>query len=291
LIQQAINTADGTTTATVALDFDAENELGMDFDETSGTPALYLTTYNNISTNDELRMVDTTTGVTTWVGDFPAGTILDALAFTSETVYTEVTVIFPNGGEILPAGYYIDSIEWGAPANAVLFRIQYSCDYGSNKWKKIVKRLTDLTELTYLWLTKIPKKDLTDCLVQVIGYDATKQEVGRDTSDAIFTIATSLLLTPTAGITVFEGGSVNITWETYITQARVDKVKVQYSIDGGLTWISGGEVKGNPGEFLWTAPDLPAGNYDQARVQIVLKDKRENTIGLSTSGLFTIIAF
>jgi len=98
-------------------------------------------------------------------------------------------------------------------------------------------------------------------------------------------------LTPTAGITVFEGGSVNITWETYITQARVDKVKVQYSIDGGLTWISGGEVKGNPGEFLWTAPDLPAGNYDQARVQIVLKDKRENTIGLSTSGLFTIIAF
>ena len=286
-----INPSNGSVTATVALDYDAANELGMDFDETSGTPILYVTTYNNGSGHDELRIIDTTTGTTTWVGDFPAGTRLDALAFTSKTVYTEVTVILPNGGEILPAGYIIDSVEWGAPEEAVEFKLQFSCDYG-NTWKKITKKnLTGLTELKYLWLTKVPKKDLTDCLVRVIGYNAAREEIGRDTSDAIFTIATSELLSPVPGITVFEGGSVNITWVTYSTQARVDKVRVNYSLDGGQTWISAGKTNGNPEAFLWTVPNILPGTYDQAWIQILLKDKRENTIGRSTIGPFTILAF
>ena len=46
-----------------------------------------------------------------------------------QVVYTEVQLLAPNGGEILPSGS-LYSIQWGAPSEAVSFKLEYSTNNG-----------------------------------------------------------------------------------------------------------------------------------------------------------------
>ncbi|MCC7210602.1 MAG: hypothetical protein IT451_02010 [Candidatus Brocadia sp.] len=41
---------------------------------------------------------------------------------------------------------------------------------------------------SYDWKVPILTKDKNKCLIQVIGYDASRRKKGKDTSDSVFTI-------------------------------------------------------------------------------------------------------
>jgi uncharacterized repeat protein (TIGR01451 family) len=74
-----IDPATGAGTVIGSIGFNANYAQGMDFEEESGI--LYLAAFNGGTSTAELRIADTTTGNTTLVGAFPAGTEVDSLAF------------------------------------------------------------------------------------------------------------------------------------------------------------------------------------------------------------------
>jgi hypothetical protein len=99
-------------------------------------------------------------------------------------VYSSVTVLSPNGGESLPGGGTF-SIQWGAPATATSFKIQYSVNDGKS-WSNVVSG--KVTGTSYLWKVPAEKSNKTACLVQVTGYNAKGKVVGSDRSNRPFTI-------------------------------------------------------------------------------------------------------
>jgi hypothetical protein len=97
--------------------------------------------------------------------------------------FDAVTVLFPNGGQTIKAGLTY-SVVWGAPTNAVSFRLNYSVDGGSS-WSAIANKVTSDS---FTWRVPVPAATITRGLIQVIGYDASGANVGTDTSDSYFTI-------------------------------------------------------------------------------------------------------
>jgi hypothetical protein len=114
-------------------------------------------------------------------------------AANSESVKTEtytvnlppavVTLIKPNGGENIPSGAPFN-IQWSAPANAVKFDLLYSTN-GGKKWEPIS---TGLTGSSYDWPVPGKKNSVSKCVVKVIGYDSSGNNIGEDISDGMFTI-------------------------------------------------------------------------------------------------------
>lgn len=94
-----------------------------------------------------------------------------------------LSVIAPNGGEILAAGSAY-TIQWTAPQDMMKFTLKYSLNKG-NSWKKIAKNVEGTS---YEWKIPVLKKDKKKCLIQVTGYDESRKKRGKDTSDATFSI-------------------------------------------------------------------------------------------------------
>jgi hypothetical protein len=97
---------------------------------------------------------------------------------------TKVTVLSPNGGEVLPGGSTF-TITWSAPAAAISFSLQYSLNSGKS-WQAVSSR--KVTGTSYNW--KVPKvsSNQTGCFVRVTGYNSGGHVVGTDQSDGPFTI-------------------------------------------------------------------------------------------------------
>jgi hypothetical protein len=74
-----IDPATGSGTVIGSIGFDANYAQGMDFD--AGTGTLFMAAFNNSTNQGELRIIDTATGNTTFVGAFPGGAEVDSLAF------------------------------------------------------------------------------------------------------------------------------------------------------------------------------------------------------------------
>ncbi len=76
-----------------------------------------------------------------------------------------------------------------------------------------------------------------------------------DVSDATFTItpAQPILITPNGGETLYSGTNYNITWNaaTFFTTVRLD-----YSLDNGVTWTMIVAATGNSGSYNWTVPNV-----------------------------------
>ena len=63
-------------------------------------------------------------------------------------------------------------------------------------------------------------------------------------------------------------------------------VKLFYSINGGASWKAIKAVKGNPGSYNWTVPNVSSSG---CKVKVMLKDAGGATVGNDVSdGLFTI---
>ena len=97
--------------------------------------------------------------------------------------YPHVTLLSPNGGEILESGS-IYPVEWEAPPNAVKFRLRYSIDNGAT-WLSVHSEPYVLGTI-YSWTVPTLKKDEAQCLMKVMGYDSKSSLVSSDRSDAVF---------------------------------------------------------------------------------------------------------
>ena len=101
---------------------------------------------------------------------------------------TTVTVLSPNGGEILVSGE-VFTITWSAPATATRFKLQYSLNSGK-KWQAVVS--AKVAGTSHKWkvpaITSKRTEELTGCLVKVTGYNSRGHVVGSGQSDQPFTI-------------------------------------------------------------------------------------------------------
>jgi len=182
-----------------------------------------------------------------------------------------VTVLSPNGGEIIPSGSSF-SIQWAAPPQAVRFKLSYSVDNGLS-WKQIESAATGNL---YPWQVPTTKRNRKTCLIRVIGYDASNRVVGQDTSDKPFTIEVVKLTVPNDGRMLASGESLPVTWITNETRDPVTQVKLFFTKDGGATWDLIERIEGNPLSYNWSVPDIPS---KKCKLRIVLKDAKGNTLG------------
>ena len=158
-------------------------------------------------------------------------TIISSWSAALDVSMQKVTVLNPNGGEVIPSGDPY-TIEWTAPAQAVRFKILYSKDNGAT-WILIK---SNATGTSYDWTVPVPESNRSSCYVKVVAYSASNVKVGEDKSNKPFTIGVVKLLTLNGG-EVLESGEIHqIQWEINGTKYPVAKVRLYYSKDGGATW-------------------------------------------------------
>jgi len=194
-----------------------------------------------------------------------------------------ITLIEPNGGEVVPSGSTY-AVQWLAPLEMASFKLKYSTNNGK-KWIPIDSGITDRS---YDWTVPTPPKNKTKCLVKVIGYDASDKKVGADKSDSTFTIEGLRVTSPNGGETLTGGGLHTITWQTNGTKKPVEKVVLKYTKNGGTKWKKIDTLTENTGSYDWTVPDVPK-TKSKCLVKVLLKDANGKTVGSDMSdGYFTI---
>ena len=193
-------------------------------------------------------------------------------------VYPSVTVLSPNGGEIIPSGSSYP-LRWEAPAQALKFKLFYTTNRGVT-WKRITEDY--VTEKTYSWPVPVSGNTRKDCLVRVIGYDNAGKVIGQDQSNKPFTIQVVKLTSPNGGQTLGSGGTHTISWTRYETINPVVRTKLYYSRDGGNTWELIVSLDDPSQEtYTWTLPSFAATR--SILVRVILKDADGNTVGSDRS--------
>jgi len=155
-----------------------------------------------------------------------------------------VRVTSPNGGE----AWLVDSartISWvGQDIDAV--KLEYSVD-GGQTWTVITADTPN--DGSHAWI--VPDQATDEALVRVS--DAADGDPA-DQSDAVFAI-----VAPSLRVTYPNGGEVLIPGDTYdITWAHdqfVDRVRIEYTVDGGANWDVIANDTANDGACPWTVPD------------------------------------
>jgi len=165
-----------------------------------------------------------------------------------------ITVISPNGGEIITAGstYFI---EWGSQ-NVVDVKLEYSTNSGVN-WISII----DSMPSTGIYDWTVPSTFTTEG--RVIISDISEPDI-FDISDGSFTIQSSKVITvidPNGGEILDGGSQYGILWSS----EDVEYVKLEYSINNGASWDSITDSTESTGVYLWTVPNVLT---TQARIKI-----------------------
>jgi hypothetical protein len=218
-----------------------------------------------------------------FVADYGTGAIF--------RIVQSVVVTSPNGGEEIPSGS-VFPVSWTAPAEAVTFRVKYSLDRGTT-WRAAEGFFSGNS---FSWNVPTPTRNRTKALIRVIGFDAGSNRLGDDESDAVFTVETVSITSPTGTDTLTQGTPHTITWTTNGTRATVDSFRLFYTKNNGITWtriVRTEPRTGNPGSFVWNGSagnPIPAvtAARPRSRIRLVLKDALGKTVGIALSELFTI---
>ncbi|MGV3631198.1 MAG: T9SS type A sorting domain-containing protein [Bacteroidota bacterium] len=124
--------------------------------------------------------------------------------------------------------------------------IQYSQNNGSS-WNTIA---TNVTGNSYSW--SVPNSPGSSYLIKVSDYVNTCK---FDVSDNVFSVtpAQPILIDPNGGETWYSGTSETITWDatTFYSNVRLD-----YSLDNGVTWNLITSSTSNYGYYYWTLPNV-----------------------------------
>lgn len=190
-----------------------------------------------------------------------------------------ITLIAPNGGELLESGYiYGSNIKWTTSSVKGSVHLFYSINGGVN-WIHINCVPVTNTSGTYNWTipsginttqAKIKVDWLGGCSGPVVIYSS-------DTSDSNFTIKPAIkLIAPNGGEIWETGGTYQIKWQTASTGGGIS---IAYSIDAGVNWVNINCVSNTStsGTYNWT---IPAGiETTRARIRV---NKISNCTGIST---------
>jgi len=197
-------------------------------------------------------------------------------AFTIFDSSPVVTVTVPNGGETWNCGS-VHSITWTDSDNlgVTAYKVDYSTDAGST-WL-LVQDWVSGDPHAYSWnVTSTPS---TQARVRVSCRDASNG-IGSDISNNNFTIRDATppavtLVSPNGG-EIWDVASVHdITW-TANDNVGVVAYRMEYSTDGGVSWVAPpirDWTLGNPGTLAWTVPITPS---TQCRVRVSCRDEANN---------------
>jgi hypothetical protein len=201
---------------------------------------------NNPSSNRGIIITDYNHSNGLNISSREAGTVTDRPKLTVNYNGPALNLSSPNGGESWEEGS-LQNITWGSVNTSGTVKIEFSADNGLS-WSEIFDSTDD--DGTESWT--VPDTSTTEALIRISDMDGNGP---IDTSDAVFTI------TPTPSITVtspnggesWEGGSFqNITWNSVNTSGTV---KIEYSVDNGVTWSDITVSTPDTGSYPWTIPD------------------------------------
>ncbi|MCP5107313.1 MAG: hypothetical protein GY950_28255 [bacterium] len=163
-----------------------------------------------------------------------------------------IAVTAPNGGETIPAGT-VYNIAWNASAEIENVIIEYSINSGTS-WSIIAQGVSNTGN--YSWT--VPDTPSDNCLVRISGTDT--DDTASDVSDAGFSIVVAAsgairVISPNGGENVNVGSVCGITWTT---SESFDNVKIDYSMDNGVSWTEIVQSTANNGSYHWNVPGTPS---------------------------------
>ena len=189
-----------------------------------------------------------------------------------------VTLLSPNGGELIPSGLPA-TITWDVLlTNAISFKVSFSIDNGTT-WKLIGNGITGTSTP---WPVPLLTKNKTTCLVKITAYDASQKKLGSDKSNDPFTIEVLTI----NGIGPCASGQIcPVTW-TMAGAIAPDQLQLSYTFDGGVTWKKEPAVA-MPlvASYNWTAPTV--NKTKTAKVKLTFK-AAGTTVATAKSPNFTI---
>ena len=162
-------------------------------------------------------------------------------------------VLSPNGGENWVVGSN-HTIRWSTDnITPNVYKIEYSRNNGTS-WTTLNSSYPG--NLSYYPWT-IPNTTTTNALVRITGTDAAGTTV-VDRSDRVFTIsAPSVTVTsPNGGETWIIGSTHSITWNA-TDSIGVTGVRIEYTTNGGTTWLPITNMTSNQGTYSWIIPNAP----------------------------------
>jgi uncharacterized lipoprotein YmbA len=163
----------------------------------------------------------------------------------------------PNGGQVWNVNT-TQAITWNTATFYSNVFIEFSTDNGST-WNTVIAATANTG--SYSW--PIPNLQSTQCLIRV-------SNVGNpslfDVSNATFTIQlpTPVLTSPNGGEVWRALNTENITWNT---ASVASNVQIQYSSNGGATWVDITASTGNTGTLAWSIPQVAVST--QALIRII----------------------
>jgi hypothetical protein len=167
-----------------------------------------------------------------------------------------IKVTSPNGGEKWAAGTSRD-ITWDASGIANV-KIEYTINNGVS-WNTIVAS-TPSTGF-YTW-NQVPNSPATNCKIRISD---SSDGAPSDESDSFFTIgpaASIKVLVPNGNDTWLSGSTKEIKWSS----ENVENVKIEFTINGGASWITLTGSTMSTGSYYWT--NIPNVNSLQCRIRI-----------------------
>ena len=202
-------------------------------------------------------------------------TALNNVDFSTATPPTGITVLSPNGGEVIGLATTVE-VTWNSAG--VTGDIKLSV-HENNEAKTYVKTIENTAPNTgsYMWEVSGSTDEGSNFVVRARSVDETSI---KDYSDAVFTIVNPIqVVAPNGGETLHEGDEVNVQW----TAPGVGAVKL--SLHKGTSFYKTIATEtANDGTFLWTIPDVS--ERDDYRIRVRSVD--ETSVKAYSTDEFTI---
>ncbi|MGB1031240.1 MAG: hypothetical protein ACPGWM_01435, partial [Flavobacteriales bacterium] len=234
-----ITWTDSGTSNFYSIDYSVDNgsswtSIATFYNTTSGS---YTWTIPNIqSTQALIRVQDSNNALVEDISNVPFSMIAPLI------------LLSPNGGETWQGGT-TQTIQWVASNTSNEYELDYSVN-GGNTWISIDNYFST-TGGTFNW--QVPNNPSPSALVRVRDYNNACKS---DQSNQLFELsaATSVITvgSPSAGSTIYTGGNVNITWSSEFVNSN--QVQIEYSPDGGSSWITVAAITENDGVYSWPVP-------------------------------------
>jgi hypothetical protein len=149
--------------------------------------------------------------------------------------FDPITFIHPAQGEVIHPSTTADyTIEWStANPDAVLFKLYYSMDNGAT-W--IPAPGGKVSGTTYAAGIKPPDAGNKWIRLKINGYNASGVKVATGVTDRVL-LEIIRLTSPDTGAGPFQGGQPgSISWQLWEPVDPVRRVKLFYTLNGGVTW-------------------------------------------------------